>query len=62
MIALLAAILMLMPGVVSAKEKVVNYMEVKHYFHIKDTTLPYNQLITSPGGFRQIFLAGCRDG
>lgn len=46
MIALLAAILMLMFRVVSAKEKVVNYMEVKHYFHIKDTTLPYNQLIT----------------
>ena len=29
-IALLAAILTLMPGMVSAKEKVVNYTEVKH--------------------------------
>ena len=54
-IALLAAILTLMPGMVSAKEKVVNYTEVKHYFHIKDTTLPYNKLITSQADFDKYF-------
>lgn len=54
-IALLAVILTLMPGVVSAKEKIVNYTEVRHYFHINGTTLPYNPLITSQADFDKYF-------
>lgn len=54
-IAVLAVILTLMPGVVSAKEKIVNYTEVRHYFHTNGTTLPYNPLITSQADFDKYF-------
>lgn len=45
-IALLVAILTLLPGMATAKEKIVNYTEVRNYFHIKGTSLPFNQLIS----------------
>lgn len=61
-IALLAAILTLLPGETSAKEKIVNYTEVRNYFHINGTTLPFNQLITTQADFDKYFSPGCRDG
>jgi hypothetical protein len=46
-IALLAAILTLLPGETSAKEKIVNYTEVRNYFHINGTTLPFNVSVSA---------------
>lgn len=54
-IALLAAILTLLPGETSAKEKIVNYTEVRNYFHINGTTLPFNQLITTQADLDKYF-------